>query len=90
MALSVKTRQAVYQRDNYHCRHCNNTMGLHPHHIKYKSAGGSDELDNLVCLCWVCHRAVHNGFLKCWIEEVCSKFEGSYTVKFERLREWKP
>ncbi len=80
----------VYERDNWHCRSCNNTQSLQPHHIKFRSHGGKDVLDNLVTLCWNCHRAVHDGFLKCWIEEVCSKFEGSYTVKFERLRGWKP
>ena len=58
-------RQKVYERDNYRCRFCNYSMGLHPHHIKYKSAGGSDTLDNLVTLCWICHRAVHDGFLTC-------------------------
>ena len=64
MALSVSMRQKVYERDNYRCRFCNYSMGLHPHHIKYKSAGGSDTLDNLITLCWICHRAVHDGFLK--------------------------
>jgi 5-methylcytosine-specific restriction endonuclease McrA len=65
-------------------------MGLHPHHIKYKSAGGEDTLDNLVTLCWKCHRAVHDGFLKVTVHEVCSKFEGSYMVKFERMGGWAP
>jgi predicted restriction endonuclease len=88
MALSASIRKAVYQRDNYRCRVCNNSNGLHPHHIKYKSAGGTDTLDNLLTVCFACHRAIHDGFLKVIVQEVCSKFEGSYTVKFERMRGW--
>ena len=43
--------RAVYQRDNWHCRHCNNSNGLDPHHVKFASAGGTDTLDNLIALC---------------------------------------
>lgn len=90
MPLTQKTRKAVYQRDNYHCRSCNNTQGLHPHHIKFASAGGEDTMENLVTVCWLCHRAIHDGFLRVHVEEVCSKFEGSYTIRFERLKGWTP
>ena len=31
-----------------------------PHHIKYKSRGGSDKLENLAALCGRCHWMVHN------------------------------
>jgi predicted HNH restriction endonuclease len=37
--------------------------GLHPHHVEYRSAGGEDELDNLVTLCAWCHAALHDGHL---------------------------
>jgi hypothetical protein len=32
-----------------------------PHHIIYRSRGGSDKLDNLVLLCFFHHRLVHEG-----------------------------
>src|SRR5258708_2611502 len=32
-----------------------------PHHIVYKSRGGSDKLENLVLLCFFHHRLVHEG-----------------------------
>ena len=35
-----------------------------PHHIKYKSQGGKDEVKNLILLCIHCHRLVHDGKLK--------------------------
>ena len=61
--MQSKIRRQCFERDKYHCRHCNNTNGLHPHHIVYRSAGGKDELDNLVTVCWICHRQIHDGFL---------------------------
>jgi hypothetical protein len=32
-----------------------------PHHIIYRSRGGSDKLENLVLLCFFHHRLVHEG-----------------------------
>lgn len=31
-----------------------------PHHIKYKSRGGSDSEKNLMNVCVPCHRAIHD------------------------------
>ena len=73
----------VYERDNWHCRHCNSTASLQPHHIKFRSQGGKDTLDNLVTLCWTCHRAVHDGFLKITIDPDLG------TIHFERLKGFK-
>ena len=36
-------------------------MKLHAHHIRYKSDGGENELDNGICLCDRCHAIAHNG-----------------------------
>jgi hypothetical protein len=55
---------ACFTRDGWHCQSCNSSQGLHPHHIKYKSHGGPDELENLITLCWICHGAVHAGILE--------------------------
>jgi len=30
------------------------------HHIKFKSQGGKDEIDNLIALCRNCHNKAHN------------------------------
>lgn len=56
--------RSCFRRDNWKCRHCGNCTGLHPHHVKYKSAGGADALDNLLTLCAKCHRDVHDRYLK--------------------------
>lgn len=45
-----------------YCERCfNDWKDLETHHIKSKGSGGHDVKDNLVCLCWVCHRMVHDG-----------------------------
>lgn len=78
---------SVYDRDDWKCRCCNNRNGLHPHHVVYASHGGPDTLDNLVTLCWRCHRAAHDGFLRI---EVVEKKLTDLVVKFWRQKGWKP
>lgn len=61
--LDPQLRDAILQRDNYRCRECGVAVlrekGLRPHihHIQPKSAGGLDELVNLITLCEPCHVA---------------------------------
>ena len=54
-------KAAMYWRDNWHCRCCNRSDTLTPHHIVFQSQGGTDDLDNLVTLCLKCHDDVHGG-----------------------------
>lgn len=59
------TWHQLLERDAYMCCNCNSQEYLAPHH--YKSRGskeGTDELSNLILLCWQCHRAYHDGRLK--------------------------
>ncbi|MBQ2637439.1 MAG: HNH endonuclease [Methanobrevibacter sp.] len=54
-------KQAVLSRDDYTCQICGKTEGkLEVHHIVFKKQGGSDRMDNLVCLCKDCHEKIHN------------------------------
>jgi hypothetical protein len=48
--------QALYKRDNEKCRKCGRMNSLECHHIIAVMDGGSDNLDNLILLCWPCHR----------------------------------
>ena len=54
-------RRLVYHRDGNQCRHpgCNNTRWLQVHHIIGWGDGGPTNLDNLILLCGVHHRWVH-------------------------------
>ena len=54
----------VLFRDNYSCQHCkgkSKDSNLHVHHIIYRSQGGSNTTDNLICLCKTCHDKLHLG-----------------------------
>jgi 5-methylcytosine-specific restriction endonuclease McrA len=81
------TYPACFVRDRFRCRHCNNMNGIHKHHIVYRSHQGSDELNNLLTLCHICHRAHHDGKLKIEVLEV---LEDNLVVRFIRVGKWKP
>ena len=60
----ANTRAYVLNRDGYMCQICkgkSQDKHLQTHHIIYRSNGGSDEADNLACLCRSCHDGVHEG-----------------------------
>ena len=74
----------MYKRDRYHCRFCRTTHGLTPHHIVYRSQGGTDDLSNLLTLCIKCHNAVHDGHLKLNVFED----ESEPVIVFRRTGSW--
>lgn len=87
MGLPKAVSTAVYQRDGWKCRHCNNRNGLHPHHVEYAGHCGPDSLNNLITLCWKCHRGHHDGKLTI---EVVEQTATNIVVKFWRVGGWKP
>jgi len=44
------------------CEHCSN-RAVDIHHIKFRSQGGKDIIDNLIALCRECHNKAHNSVL---------------------------
>ena len=47
-----------------YCENCWSVKGpFHVHHIVPRGAGGGDEPQNLISLCWECHMKVHSGLL---------------------------
>jgi hypothetical protein len=61
--MSRKYR-AVLDRDGWRCVFpgCTSQRNLHVHHIRFRSAGGGDEAENLTTLCAFHHlRGVHGG-----------------------------
>ncbi len=64
--ISDETRREVLMRDQWKCRHCGEddigTLTLH--HVRYRSQGGGHHADNLVTLCWFCHRKIHDKVLR--------------------------
>lgn len=63
----ANTKAYVLDRDKYTCQYCkgkskNNKLEIH--HIIFRSNGGSDEQENLITLCKVCHDSLHRGKIK--------------------------
>lgn len=61
---AIKLRHEVLDRDGYKCTEDGATpekdgVTLQIHHIKYVSQGGTNDLDNLVTLCHICHAGRH-------------------------------
>jgi len=64
----VPARHRVFARDGWRCAApgCSSMQNLHDHHVRFRSAGGSDAPENRVTLCAFHHlRGVHAGRLRC-------------------------
>lgn len=46
------------EQDFISCEMCA-SEGVDIHHIKYRSQGGTDDIENLICLCRNCHNLAH-------------------------------
>jgi hypothetical protein len=58
----------IYIRDRYRCSSpvCNR-RDVTPHHLQFRSAGGSDEDENVAAVCTWCHLfGVHGGRIRAW------------------------
>jgi hypothetical protein len=64
----VRTAHRVFARDGWRCTvpGCSSLRNLHDHHIRFRSAGGSNALGNRTTLCaWHHLRGVHAGIVRC-------------------------
>jgi hypothetical protein len=62
----VPAAYRVFERDGWRCTvpGCSSRRNLHDHHIRFRSAGGSNELENRTTLCaWHHLRGVHAGIV---------------------------
>lgn len=55
-----KMCELVDERDHHRCVICGSPYIQH-HHVIFRSAGGSDTPENLVCLCSGCHSVYAHG-----------------------------
>jgi 5-methylcytosine-specific restriction endonuclease McrA len=64
-AVPPALRRAVLLRDRHRCSvpGCTNTHYVDVHHIRPRSEGGPNTLENLITLCSAHHRATHRGDL---------------------------
>ena len=64
--VSFRDRMILAGKNMNRCEKCGNTTYCHPHHIVPQSAGGGDDIDNCLSLCFDCHVGdvgIHNN---CW------------------------
>jgi hypothetical protein len=64
----IAARYKIFARDGWRCAvpGCTSMQNLHAHHIRFRSAQGSDAMENRITLCAFHHlRGVHAGLLRC-------------------------
>lgn len=54
----VAARTAALDRDK-RCRRCGSQQNMHVHHIVARYDGGTNDLSNLITLCYNCHMEWH-------------------------------
>ena len=54
-----KLQHAVLERDNFRCQECFRYTLAPPHHVIFRSHGGSDTMENMITLCIGCHDEKH-------------------------------
>jgi len=54
----IHARRAL-ERSGWRCARCRRSGRLHIHHRRYRSHGGTHEVENLEAVCWKCHRLIH-------------------------------
>ena len=62
---AVLTRKVIL-RDGARCSNpcCRRRLGLHAHHLRFRSVGGRTALFNDVAVCQTCHALIHAGLLE--------------------------
>ena len=76
------TRKEVYRRDGYRCALCDSPKGLQIHHAIHRSEGGSNQPQNLICLCWKCHAAAHGSRMPEYPEYVTPEYIEQAVVEY--------
>ena len=51
----------VLERDSWRCQNCGRASQLQVHHLRFRSALGDDDIENLITLCFSCHEKIHRG-----------------------------
>ena len=65
--VKASNRKLAIELDGNKCKDCGaivdlNNTGDGAHHIIFKSEYVDDHLDNLITMCFDCHRFAHNGY----------------------------
>lgn len=52
-------RLQVLRRDRWGCQICGSMQNIQVHHQTFRSHGGKDIEENLICICANCHSSIH-------------------------------
>jgi hypothetical protein len=69
VSIPAEVRREVEERSGGRCeamRVCMGAAAEHMHHKRLQSQSGGDTPDNLVHLCFACHRWVHRNPVEAW------------------------
>jgi hypothetical protein len=58
LTIKAAVRNKIIKRDKF-CQRCGISRCLEVHHITLKTDGGQDTDDNLIALCYFCHKEWH-------------------------------
>lgn len=59
-----RDEKAIQAARKSYCEYCGRCAEGEPHHIFTRGAGGRDIKENLIELCFDCHRAAHDGHIR--------------------------
>lgn len=83
--ISKGDRRYIYARDGFRCALCDSTKYLQVHHCVPRGKGGTDNVQNLICLCADCHAMAHGTNLRGWedvtqedIDQACVEYLADY------------
>ena len=51
--------QRVFEHYGWRCARCGRRAALQIHHRRFRSHGGSHQMENLEPVCWPCHDRIH-------------------------------
>lgn len=69
--FTPKIKKEIFERDDWKCVRCGSYwLEKVPHHITFKSQGGTGEKRNGVSICIDCHRLAHRSVdVRRWFEQ---------------------
>jgi 5-methylcytosine-specific restriction endonuclease McrA len=81
-AKMKKLQAEVLERDNFTCLITGMRTESPPHHIVYRSQGGSDIKENLATLHEMCHNEIHHGSLEKMTKVIKTYFSDKDIIEY--------
>ena len=63
----IKAQREGKERDLYTCQICGRTDRVQGHHLFDYAYSGAADPNNIITLCYTCHKAVHKGLIDLFV-----------------------